>query len=99
MVRNTDWLSLENQAVVVLGVAVLFALWWSELVTPFLLGLPSYAVYLPLSGALQAVGLIGIEGSTTVFWISAFVWLYVFCSCVLWVTGKALGLRETATPT
>lgn len=82
------WLAVDRQAVILLGVGFLFALWLSGTFEPFILGLPSYLIYFLLHTPLEAVGLVGIEGSPTIFWTSAFLWLYLFSAGMLYVAIK-----------
>ena len=78
-----DWVTLERQAPILGGVALLLVLWVGGLIEPFALGLPAYAIYLPLSELGRRLGLVGIEGSAVLFWVSAVTWLYIFCTVTL----------------
>jgi hypothetical protein len=80
------WLTVERQAPIVLGVLLLLGLWVGNVVEPFALGIPSYAIYFLVSGLGQHLGLVGIEGSRTIFWASAVLWLYVCCTVLLAVS-------------
>lgn len=84
----TPWLSAQRQATILFGVGLLFALWLSGTIEPFILGLPTYLIYFVLHTPLEAVGLVGIEGSPTIFWASAFLWLYCFSAGMLYVAVK-----------
>lgn len=88
-----DWLTVERQAPIVGGVALLLILWLEELIEPFALGIPAYALYLPLSELGRRLGLVGLEGSTVLFWVSAVTWLYLFCGALLavalWATEQS----------
>ena len=91
-----DWLTVERQAPILGGVALLLLLWVGELIEPFALGLPAYAIYLPLSELGRRLGLVGIEGSAMLFWVSAVAWLYLFCAVLLGVAIWAMNsLGET----
>lgn len=80
------WLSLERQGPILAGVLLLLGLWRWEVIEPFALGLPAYAIYVPLSEVGRQLGFVGIEGSQALFWVSASVWLYLFCAVALFVT-------------
>ena len=74
---------------------LLLSLWVGEIIDPFILGIPAYAVYFVLSEPLKQLGVLGIEGSPALFWISAIIWLYLFCAGALYVAMALGDLRGT----
>lgn len=90
----TPWLTVRRQATIFLGVGLLLAVWLSGVVEPFVLGLPAYLIYFALHTPLEQLGYVPIEGSTTIFWISAVLWLYVLCSGVLALAIRASTARR-----
>jgi hypothetical protein len=83
--RFAIWFTLERQWPIALGVSLLLGLWVGEVLEPFALGIPAYAFYFVFSGIAQQLGLIGIEGSRVIFWASAVLWLYLFCSVLFYI--------------
>jgi hypothetical protein len=94
-IGRSPWLSVRRQTTILLGVALLLALWQSGAVEPFVLAIPAYGIYFLLHTPLEYLGFVGIEGSPTIFWISAVLWLYVLCATVLAIVERVGTWRES----